>query len=144
MITLREITAESLRSIIDLKVAENQKSFVKPNAVSIAQAYFDKNAWFRAIYDGEAPIGFVMLWLDTEKAEYWLWRFMIDEKFQKKGFGYQAMKIIIEHVRILPNATRFGLTYASGDGDPSQFYAKLGFVETGEWQDDQKVMMLEL
>ncbi|MDH4158275.1 MAG: GNAT family N-acetyltransferase, partial [candidate division Zixibacteria bacterium] len=102
MITLREITADTVNSILELRVAENQKSFVRPNAVSISQAYFNKAAWFRAIYDDDIPVGFVMLWIDTEKPEYWLWRFMIDHRYQKNGFGYLALQLVIKYVRSLP------------------------------------------
>ncbi len=144
MIQLREITADTVRTILNLEVAGNQKNYVAPNAVSISQAYFDERAWFRAIYDDDTPVGFVMLSIDAEKPEYWLWRFMIDHRYQKKGFGYRAMELIIEHVRSLPNATQLGLSYVPGDGDPSPFYARLGFVDTGEWDDDEKIMILEL
>ena len=74
MIMLNEITAETLRTILDLKVAENQMKFVAANAVSVSEAYFEKKAWFRAIYNDDKPVGFVMLYLDQEKPEYWVWR----------------------------------------------------------------------
>ena len=60
-VTLKEITADTVRTICNLSVREDQKKFVAPNAVSIAQAYFSEYAWFRAIYADETPIGFVML-----------------------------------------------------------------------------------
>ena len=144
MISLREITVDTVNTILELRVAENQKDFVRPNAVSISQAYFDKTAWFRAIYDDDTPVGFVMLWIDTEKPEYWLWRFMIDHRYQKNGFGYRAMELILEYVKSLPNATQLKLSYKPGDGDPSPCYAKVGFVLTGEWMGDLKIMVLEL
>ena len=142
-VTLREITEEILLSILKLDVSEAQKGFVAPNAVSIAQAYFSDSAWFRAIYAGEQPVGFVMLHIDQDKPEYWVWRFMIDSKYQGKGYGYQAMQQVIEHVKNLPNAQELVLSYMPGEGNPSPFYQKLGFQETGEWEDDEKVMKLE-
>jgi diamine N-acetyltransferase len=117
---------------------------VAPNALSISQAYFEKRAWFRAIYDDDTPVGFVMLYIDAEKFEYSLWRFMIDHRYQKKNIGLNAMKLVIDYVRTLPNATQLRLSYVPGDGDPSMFYAKLGFIETGEWEDDEKIMVLKL
>ena len=62
-ITLKEITEETLRSVLELEVSKDQKKFVAPNAVSIAQAHFSKNAWFRAIYANDTPVGFVMLYV---------------------------------------------------------------------------------
>lgn len=60
-VALRKITARTVRTICNLTVSDEQKNFVAPNAVSIAQAYFSKAAWFRAIYADETPVGFVML-----------------------------------------------------------------------------------
>jgi len=143
-VTLREITEETVNTILALDVADNQKGFVATNAKSIAQAYFCENAWFRAIYADETPVGFVMLYIDTEKPEYFLWRFMIDKNHQKKNYGLQAMALVIEYVRTLPRASMLELSYAPGDGDPSAFYARLGFVETGRWLDKQRIMRLNL
>jgi len=60
-VTLRSITAETVRQITGLSVSESQKGFVASNAVSLAQALFAPAAWYRAIYFAEEPAGFVML-----------------------------------------------------------------------------------
>lgn len=143
-ITLREITAETIWPIMKLNVAESQKNFVAPNANSIAEAYFSKEAWFRGIYFGEDPVGFVMIFADEEKAEYFLWRLMIDQDHQGKGYGYLAMEMVITHVNTLPGAKVLLTSYVPGAGNPSPFYYKLGFEETGEWEDDEKVLKLVL
>jgi diamine N-acetyltransferase len=143
-ITLLEITQESLWPIMNLTVSEDQRSFVAPNANSIAEAYYSKEAWFRGIYLGDQPVGFVMLYIDPEKPEYFLWRLMIDKKHQGKGYGYQAMHQVIEYVKTLPNAVELLTSYVPGDGDPSPFYYKLGFEETGEILDGENVLKLSL
>jgi hypothetical protein len=48
-VSLREVSAQTVRYMCDLSVAPGQERFVAPNAVSIAEAYFCENAWFRAI-----------------------------------------------------------------------------------------------
>ena len=144
IVTLREITEKTVRTITSLEVAENQKCFVAPNAVSLSQALFSDKAWYRAIYADDTPVGFVMLHIDTEKSEYFLWRYMIGSKFQGQGYGFEAMKLIIEYVRGLPKAKQLITSYIPGDGDPSGFYLKLGFVETGEMEDEERVLALEL
>ena len=143
-VSLREITEATLRPYLKLEVTEQQKAYVAPNAVSIAQAHFSKYAWFRAIYAGETPVGFVMLHIDTEKPEYWVWRLMIDRNHQKRDYGYRAMQQVIAYVRALPGAAELRVSYEPGPGDPSVFYAKLGFVETGETTEDERVMLLTL
>ena len=143
-ITLKEITGETCWPIFSLEVADNQMSFVAPNANSIAEAYFSKEAWFRGIYNNETPVGFVMIFADEKKPEYFLWRLMIDKEHQGKGYGYLAMEHVIEHVRKLPNATIFKTSYVPGDGSPAPFYYTLGFEETGEVMEGENVLALDL
>ncbi|MCY4353780.1 MAG: hypothetical protein OXC09_03205 [Truepera sp.] len=66
-VTLREITADTLGSILNLSVSEDQERFVASNARSIAQAHFSEHAWFRAIYASEEPVGFVNALRQTRK-----------------------------------------------------------------------------
>ena len=144
-ITLREITKETLRSILHLEVAANQKHFVASNAVSIAQAHYEpEHAWFRAIYADETPIGFVMIHDDAANAKYYLWRFMLDHRYQGLGFGRRALQAIIEHVRTRPNSQELFLSCVPGEGSACEFYAKLGFVPTGEVDEDEIMMKLTL
>ena len=77
----------------------------------------------------DIPVGFVML--EIEDDEYYLSRFMIDHRFQGKGFGKRALELVLEFVRS-NGATEMTLSYEPGKGNPSGFYSKLGFIETGE------------
>jgi diamine N-acetyltransferase len=143
-VSLREITADTVRSICDLSVREDQKQFVAANAVSIAQAYFEKRAWFRAIYADETPVGFIMLYDDPDKPEYFLWRLMTDHRFQGLGFGRQAMGLLIERVKTRPKATELMTSIHQAEGSPQGFYEKLGFELTGEFEDGEALMRLRL
>lgn len=86
-VTLREITKETLRDILRLKVTEGQDNFVAPNAISISEAYFEPKAWFRGIYANETAVGFAMLFVDEEEPVYYLWRYMIAAPIKKWGLG---------------------------------------------------------
>ncbi len=143
-VSLREITEKTVRTICDLKVDDSQQKFVAPNAVSIAQAYFSDKAWFRAIYADESPVGFLMLEKDTEKPEYFLWRMMVDDRYQRMGFGYKAMILLIDYVKTLPDATELLTCCVPGEGSPGEFYRKLGFERTGEMNGIEVVMRLAL
>ena len=145
VVSLREITKETLRRVLSLKVAPEQERFVASNAVSIAQAYFEgETAWFRAVYANETPVGFVMLLDDSRNAEYFLWRFMIDARYQKFGFGKRAILCLLEYVKSRPNATSLLTSYVPGEGTPGGFYEGLGFVPTGDLDDGEVVLKLEL
>lgn len=143
-VTLREITAETVREICRLKVGEHQKGFVAENAVSIAEAYFQPLAWFRAIYADDTPVGFVMLFDNPEESDYFLWRYMIDGRYQGHGYGRRALEQVIDYVRSRPNATALLTSYVPGEGSPMGFYRKLGFEETGVVHGTEKEMKLAL
>jgi diamine N-acetyltransferase len=145
IVTLREVTKENLRGILNLEVALEQKKFVAPNAVSIAQAYFDREiTWFRAIYADETPVGFLMLSDDPSMPEYFLWRLMIDASYQKLGFAKQAMLQLFEYVRTRPGAKEIFCSCVPGEGSPQGFYESLGFALTGEVDGDEVVMRRDL
>lgn len=143
-VTLREITGETVRAVCRLEVAPEQRGFVAPNAVSIAQAHFEPKAWFRAVYAGEEPVGFVMLFEDTEKPEYYLWRFMVAAEHQGKGYGKRALDLVVERVRGLSGATELLSSYVRGEHGPQGFYLGYGFEETGEVEEGEHVIRLEL
>lgn len=143
-ITLRDITAETVREICALTVRDSQVHFVAPNALSIAQAYFSKHAWFRTIYAHDVPVGFAMLHDEPEKPEYFLWRFMIDHRYQGHGFGGKAIQLIIEHVRTRPRATALVTSVVQAEGGPQGFYERAGFRLTGELEDGEALMRLAL
>jgi len=151
-ITLKKITKVNLMSILQLDVKPEQRNFVASNAVSIAQAHFNKDAWFRAIYADKKPIGFAMI-SDTSlkyksnpnhRPSYFLWRFMIDAKFQGNGYGKEAMNLIINHVKSRPNAKALRLSHSKSDGNAGEFYKRCGFEYTGGEIGDELVMSLKL
>jgi diamine N-acetyltransferase len=137
-VSLREITSENFRAVLNLKVKPHQQRFIATNDRSIAEAHFSNEAWYRAIYADEMPVGFVML-ADESLANIpgprccFLWRFMIDARYQRMGFGRKAMDLLVEHVRSHPCATFFNLTYIPGNIDVEKFFLDYGFrkVEPG-------------
>jgi diamine N-acetyltransferase len=131
-VTLREITAQTVREICRLETTEDQRQFVAPNAASIAQAYFEPRAWFRAVYAGERPVGFVMILDDPEGPEYFLWRLMIAASEQGNGYGRRAIELLVDHVRGRSGATELKTSCVpASNGGPEPFYVGIGFEPTG-------------
>ena len=145
-VTLREITEDTVVTICRLTdtLTEPQKSMVAPNAISLAQALFDKKAWYRAIYANKAAVGFIMLLDDDQEPNYFLWRFMIAEPCQGRGYGAHAIQRLVEYVRTRPNARELGVSCVPGSDGPEQFYLKQGFVSTGEFHDGELVLKKSL
>ena len=153
IVTLREITKGSVRDFCRMDVGPGQDGLVAPNAVSIAQAYFHEEAWFRGIYTDETPIGFAMLedWSQAAHAEaelyegepyVALWRLMIDARYQKHGFGAQAMQLLIDHASTRPGAKNMLLSFVPKENNPEVFYKRFGFRRTGEEDEGELIMKL--
>lgn len=149
-VSLREITAETVRQITSLAVSPEQQRFVASNAVSLAQALFSQEAWYRAIYAGDAPAGFVMLYDESLRAappampQVGLWRFMIDAGFQGRGIGAAALEQVIAHVRSKRVFSALATSYVPGPGCPEPFYLRAGFRPTGALDDGEVVLELPL
>lgn len=149
-VSLREVTAETVRAVCRLSdtLTAPQNRMVAPNAVSIAEAHFSKYAWFRAIYAGEKPVGFMMLYIGPEDDEaetgetiYYLWRYMLAAPEQGKGYGRQAMELIFNEVRAR-GAQELRLSCGEGEGSPEGFYRKMGFERDGRMYDDEVGMVI--
>jgi diamine N-acetyltransferase len=149
-VTLREITDDNREAVARLRVAPEQEQFVAGVTRSIAEAAATPEArpWYRAIYAGDEPVGFVMLSWDVTPAPgilgpWFLWRLLIDEHHQGRGYGREALTRIVEVVRAA-GATELLTSYVPGDGEPWPFYERFGFEPTGEIEDGEIVLRLDL
>ena len=105
-VRLVKVDTKNFDALIDLEVNEEQKNYVASNIYSLAEAYATKSegrfALPLGIYDGETPVGFLMIGYDYpdfcdgeapeyQKNSYLIWRFMIDKNCQRKGYGRAAI-----------------------------------------------------
>lgn len=149
VVSLAEITRANVRAVCRLLVAPSQRGFVAPNAVSLAEALVHPHAWYRAITADDVPVGFVLLSEDPAgnpdgTPEYYLWRLMIAEGLQGRGYGRAAVALVVEHVRSLPEARELIVSWGEGEGSPEPFYLGLGFERTGEMDGDEVLGRLRL
>ena len=149
-VTLREIPEDTVIDVVKLKVAPSQERFVASNAISLAQALFSKTAWYRAIYVDDTPVGFVMLSDDSlsptppADPQVWIWRLMVDERYQGQGFGPAALRLVIDHVRHKGGFRSLQVSYVPGEGSPERMYLAAGFKHTGRLEEDEVVLELPL
>ena len=149
-VSLQEVTAQTVRAITDLRVSGLQQPYVASNAISIAQAYFHPEAWFRSVYASDTAVGFVMLedptllpdWIGPARLS--LWRFMIDERHQGRGHGRAALRLVIEHARTRPGQSLLRTSCVPGPHSPIGFYERCGFRLTGEFDDDEEILEISL
>jgi diamine N-acetyltransferase len=149
-VTLREITDDNRDAVTALSAGAAEGRYV----ASVAKSFVDAaetpegNPWYRAIYAGDEPVGFVMLsWNVTPGpgifGPWFLWRLLIDERFQRRGYGRAALDRVVEIVRA-EGATELLTSYVPGDDGPWPFYEKYGFRPTGEIDEDEIVIRLPL
>ncbi|MBU3109057.1 GNAT family N-acetyltransferase [Clostridium gasigenes] len=156
MIELRKITDDNLDECIKLEPKEEQKSYVGSTISSLAEAYvaLTNNECIPmpyAIYDNDIMVGFIMLSYneaeenDHENA-YWVWRLMIDRRYQGKGYGNEAMVKALKLIRTFPygKALVVFLSYKPENVVAKELYASCGFVETGKIENGELVAKLAL
>ncbi len=132
MLTLKPITKDNWEDAIELKVKEDQKHFMASNLYSIAEVQFLDQFQASGIYDGEQMVGFAMYGIDPDDNNYWIYRLMIDEEHQGKGFGTEAVKLIIDEIKRINTAgiPLIMIGYNQENAGARATYIKAGFVET--------------
>ena len=146
MVSLCQVTEQTVVQICKLSdtLSDQQQKMVAPNGQSIAQAHFSDKAWFRAIYADDVPVGFIMLYDDPHKPEYFLWRLMVSGSQQGKGYGRKAIAMLVDYVQTRPGAKELLTSCVPLEGGPEEFYRKLGFEPTGVVDHGEVVMRLPL
>ena len=156
---LEKITYENCEEVFDMDVKKEQYNFVADNVYSIAQAYVTLvnggHVFPFAIYNDDTLVGFIQLaygsnadqdGVSVEKDNYEIWRFMIDKKYQGKGYGKEAMRLALDFIKTFPcgKAKYCWVSYNEENAVAKNLYASFGFKETGEVCDDELVAVLEL
>lgn len=132
-VTLEPVTIDNFEALMDMELPPEQAVNLASNAYSIAQARYYPDWRPRAIYcDGE-PVGFALYDVagDDEAGHYAIYRLMVDHARQHQGIGRAAMALLLTEIRACPDARRITICYKPGNATAQQFYASLGFVETG-------------
>lgn len=146
-IRLEKVGVHNFEELVDLLPQKSQYQFVADNCYSLAEAYANlmdgKYAQPFGIYKGETPIGFLMIGFNIADEEgdeekfpilvnnYLIWRFMIDKKYQRKGYGREAMKLALDFIRTFPcgKAEYCWLSYNPENDTARKLYKSFGFEE---------------
>jgi diamine N-acetyltransferase len=146
-VELRPITTENFRAVTKLEVRPEQSSFVAPNVVGIAETYIYPDAEPRAVYAGDDLVGFVLFHpIDKDKPAdgHCIVRLMIAHQFQGRGLGRQALEAAVDWVAREHRVDRVRLSVVPSNEKARSLYRSAGFVETGELDDGEIVMVRPL
>lgn len=139
MIHLVDVTEENWLAIANLAVAEDQKAFLAPAIGILARGYVYRecNARVIGIADAEHMVGVALVRDFTEEpVGYDLQQFMIDKRFQGKGYGTEALRLILE---LLQEEGRYNTVEVCVKKDAAvalRVYEKAGFVDSGYVDED--------
>ncbi len=147
-VTLRDITDANRDAVLALHTTPAQERFVSTVAGSLRQAEVEPEAkpWFRAVYADDQPVGFVMLSWDVVpdppelNGPWFLWKLLIDQRHQRRGYGRQAVHQVVQIVRD-HGGTELLTSYVLGEGNPFGFYSGLGFVPRGDVDTEGEIIL---
>lgn len=143
MLRLVDLDSKNFWDIIELKVSKEQEEFVASNLFSIAQSKVQPECIPMGIYNDETPVGFLMYCIDVDDREYWLYRLMIDIKYQSKGYGRKAMELLIDRIKEDKNHNIIFLSFVPENNSAKSMYESFGFRPDGRVESGEIVYKLE-
>ncbi|WP_105116756.1 GNAT family N-acetyltransferase [Streptococcus suis] len=129
--TIKYLDERSYQAVLDLTVAEEDKGFVAPNVRSLADAWLYRengDVFPYAIWADEQVVGFALIDIDEDIQQYMLWRFMIGQEFQGKGYGQAALEAVIQLAQKHPVCNHLIVSYVKGNQKMARLLEKNGFV----------------
>jgi diamine N-acetyltransferase len=151
-VCLREVTDSNQSDVELLGVTADQGNYVAGVAESLLEAAVTPEAcpWYRAVCARDEPVGFVMISDGIPDGHpeylgpYYLWRLLIDTRWQGRGFGTAALDMVAAYVRTRPRAEKLLTSVVPGPASPVGFYLQYGFSLTGQVFDGEDVLELPL
>jgi diamine N-acetyltransferase len=149
-VQLRDIvTEDDVEAVMGLRRGPGQDRYLGSRISHFEDAIADAKACPRmwSVHDGDELVGFVMISDDIPQATldadddvvgpYFLWRLLIDARYQGRGYGRAALDAVVDYVRA-KNGRVLLTSCKAGEGSPQPFYLRYGFQKTGEvkWGED--------
>jgi histidinol dehydrogenase len=146
--SVRPVDRSNAEAVMKLQVAAGQRAFVSPVDRSLAQVAYEPCGRAMAMFDGEQAVGMMLLYdvrHDEEEPanQLYVWRLLVDARFQKRGYGRLAMSWVVDEAR-REGYAEVGLSHVDKPGHAGAFYEKLGFAYTGEVDEGERKMLLKL
>ena len=144
MIEIVEITKSNWQECISLSVSDEQKGFIASNVYSLAESKFEPEMHPIGFKKDDSLIGFAMFGYETDENRAWIIRFMIDEKYQNKGLGKEALSQLIKLLSSKYVILSIRLCVEPENIMAIKFYEKFGFSSTGEKWGNELIFELKI
>jgi diamine N-acetyltransferase len=153
---LRDILSpEDRAAVLGLRRGPGQDQYLDSMEEIFAEAGEEQRAmphpW--AVHDAQtgALVGFAMISdnipppIDDDLVgPYYLWKLLIDHRFQRSGYGAATLDAVVDYLRTRPGADVLYTSCADGPGSPRGFYLRYGFTDTGRVMGGENVLALDL
>ena len=144
---LTEVTGENWKQAVFLTTDPERKipldeKWIISNAFSLLQARYDPNWDCRLLVDGETPVGFAFYGYWQERDRYLLCRYMIDVRYQGRGYGTRALPLVVEQIRRQYGCRDVYTTVDDESARAVKLYRSFGFQPTEEMDEAERVYVL--
>ena len=131
MINLKLVDESSFQAVLDLKISLADAWLYRENG----------DVFPMAIYWNELVVGFLLLEIDKDEAEYFIWRIMIGQQYQGKGYGRKALEALIKEAQMDRACNHIIADYVVGNEKMKYLLTSLGFQKTGFIEENNEVAM---
>jgi diamine N-acetyltransferase len=144
-LTLRPLDEANREALIALRLAPGQDRFINTVAEALQEAEDepDGRAIQWGLYDGDTPVGFLMISDEVGAPGYiahYLWKLLIDAGHQRRGYGTSALDLVADYFRA-KDVDVMWTSAGEGEDGPIPFYLRYGFVRTGDHVFDDEVLL---
>ena len=144
MIRLELVNKDNFHQVLDLEVAPKDQRRVASVEYSLAQAwlYRDSEDLFPyAVKSGQLTVGFLLLSYQPMENSYYIWRLLIDQKYQNQSFGKEVIRRVLQRARDDQQCHKVTVNYVIGNHKMRYIIEKFGFQPVGL---DGQEMKMEL
>ncbi len=144
MIRLELVNKDNFHQVLDLEVAPKDQRRVASVEYSLAQAwlYRDSEVLFPyAVKSGQLTVGFLLLSDQPMENSYYIWRLLIDQKYQNQSFGKEVIRQVLQRAKDDQQCHKVTVNYVIGNHKMRYIIEKFGFQPVGL---DGQEMKMEL
>ena len=148
-VTLAPVSRSNWPAAWQLAVHPDQQRFLSERtpvvALLLTKTYVGAMGfeWMPHLFEVQGEIVGAAAWAAQEEV-YWLMHFFIDARYQRNGYGREALARLIEQAQQSPHCHTLHLTVHPENVVAQQLYASMGFHPTGEWLDEEPVYQRQL
>ncbi|AUA18523.1 GNAT family N-acetyltransferase [Streptococcus suis] len=144
MIRLELVNKDNFEAVLQVQLAPEDQRRVASVEYSLAQAWLyreDGHLLPYAVKSGQKVVGFVLLSIQEDKS-YYVWRLLIDKKYQNRGHGKEVIRQILVLAKEDTLCQKVTMNYVIGNHKMRYILEKLGFQSVGLEGQEMKMELI--